>query len=103
MVWVSLMGNNNIIGPYVYNHLVNGHPYLQMIDQYVLPALVRCLLVGVPKGQIYATIHAALAVLQQSITVELTSLRCTHMVRHTVGFMAERAARCIVVNGQQVR
>ena len=61
------------------------------------------LLCGCLKYKVYATIFPSLAVLQQRITAELTSLTCTQMIWHAVGSMADRGARCIVVNAQQVR
>jgi hypothetical protein len=41
MVWVGMIGNNHIIGPYFFQQNVNGQSYLQMINQYVVPALAR--------------------------------------------------------------
>ena len=41
MVWAGLIGNNTIIGPYVFNQNVNGRTYLDMINQFVVPQLTR--------------------------------------------------------------
>ena len=40
-VWVGLMGNGNIIGPFFFQGNVDGEGYLQMINQQVVPALRR--------------------------------------------------------------
>ncbi len=40
-VWVGLMGNGNIIGPFFFLGNVDGEDYLQMINQQVVPALRR--------------------------------------------------------------
>jgi hypothetical protein len=41
MVWVGLIGNNAIIGPYVFHQNVNGRTYLDLINQFVVPQLTR--------------------------------------------------------------
>ena len=40
-VWVGLMGNGNIIGPFFFERNVDGNGYFQMINQQVVPALRR--------------------------------------------------------------
>jgi hypothetical protein len=41
MVWLGLIGNNSIIGPYVFHQNVNGHTYLDMINQFVVQQLTH--------------------------------------------------------------
>ena len=40
-IWVGLMGNGNIIGPFFFEGNIDGDGYLQMINQQVVPALWR--------------------------------------------------------------
>ena len=39
MVWVGLLGDNTIIGPYIFQQNVNGQTYLDMINNFVVPQL----------------------------------------------------------------
>jgi len=162
MVWVALIGDNTIIGPYFFNQNVNGASYLQMIDQFVVPKLVRrygqgnhgsiprlwwmqdgapahraivvrqrlqqlfprrvvgighatewpprspdltpldFFLWGHLKDKVYITVPPSTAVLEQRIRNEIQSMRRTRMVRKSVRSMADRAARCIAAQGQQI-
>jgi hypothetical protein len=40
VIWVGLMGNNTLIGPYIFQQNVNGQVYLNMINQFVVPGLI---------------------------------------------------------------
>ncbi len=40
-VWVGLMGNGNIIGPFFFRQNIDGENYLEMINEQVVPALRR--------------------------------------------------------------
>ena len=41
MVWVGLVGDNTIIGPYFFDENVNGQTYGNMVNNFVVPALVQ--------------------------------------------------------------
>ena len=40
-VWVGLMGNGTVIGPFFFRHNIDGEDYLQLIDEEIAPALRR--------------------------------------------------------------
>ena len=40
MVWVGLVGNGAIIGPFFFEQNITGQAYLDMIDQHVIPTIV---------------------------------------------------------------
>lgn len=40
-VWVGLMGNGSIIGPFFFRDNINGDDYLQMVNEDVVPAIDR--------------------------------------------------------------
>ena len=41
MVWIGMIGDNTIIGPYFFHANITGQTYLDMINRYVVPQLVR--------------------------------------------------------------
>ena len=40
-VWVGLCGNSTVVGPYFFNGTVNGRKYLDMLQTFVLPSIIR--------------------------------------------------------------